>query len=211
MSSLRNKIYVCSAVLLAGWLLGLGTGWHLWMRHQNQSAPIVTPAFHQADGSLVLATQPSQHPKPAQMIPAGAHVTQTVEAVIHTVPITIPLPSIPATPSLPSTITIPGRDVTVDLSIITTPNGQRRAVVSSPDGTVIKGVDIQEVGPPAPKLLKSAAGLVFGTTAWGDKAEGMFYDRDLAFVRVGIEVTKNTYAIANRTGWEVRGKVGIRF
>ena len=211
MNNAAKGAITLGVTLLVGWLLGLGTGWHLWVRRQAPVTPIIQPAIHQADGSVVLETKPTEHPKPAQLVPTGAHVNQTIEATIHTSPVVVPLPHLPPGVQLPAFITVPGKDVTVDLSIVTMPNGQRRAVVSSPDGTVLKGMDIQEIGPPAPKLLKSAAGLVFGTTAWGDRAEGVFYDRDLAFARVGIEVTKNTYALANRVGWEVRGKVGIRF
>ena len=73
-------------------------------------------------------------------------------------------------------------------------------------------IDIpEEVGPPAPKVLLNSAGVVYGASAWGDKAVGVYYDRDWKFIRYGGELTKNTYAVAGRVGWEVRAKLGVIF
>jgi hypothetical protein len=85
-------------------------------------------------------------------------------------------------------------------------------LVSSPDGTILDGIDIPvDPGPPQPRLLKWAAGVVYGSTAWGDTAKGVFLDRDFAFLRTGAELTRNSYAMANRQGWEIRARLGIRF
>lgn len=215
-SETKKSLAAIFVVLLIGWFLGLGTGWKLW----QTPPPIVhvepKPEIKNHDGSTVLPVVPSQAPKPAQHVPAGSHVESTVS---FTVQPSDPQPvlSLPVQPS--SSSPIPGPierppcpPMTVDLTIYREADGSRRVVVSSPDGKVLKGVHIEnEVGPPASKILKNSAGLVTGATAWGDKAIGVYYDRDWKFLRYGGELTKNTYANVGRQGWEVRAKLGINF
>jgi hypothetical protein len=61
-----------------------------------------------------------------------------------------------------------------------------------------------------PKERLWAVGGLVGTTAYGDKAVGAFVDRDFSVLRTGAEVTYNTYAMAQRQGWELRAKLGFR-
>lgn len=216
LSDAKKGLITFSIVLFVGWLLGLGTGWKLWQTPPPVVHVTPKPEEHNADGSTVLAVQPAQNPQPAQHVPPGSHVESTISVTVqpHAQGPLQPLPTQPTVPSsIPGPIERPPcPPVTVDLTVYRDADGSRRVVVSSPDGTILKGIHIEnEVGPPAPKLLKNSAGLVAGNTAWGDKALGIYYDRDWKFIRYGGELTKNTYAIAGRQGWEIRGKIGINF
>ena len=62
-----------------------------------------------------------------------------------------------------------------------------------------------------PKDLKYSVGAVYGSSGQGDLAKGIYVDRDFSIIRAGVEVTRNTYAIANRQGWEGRVRIGFKF
>jgi hypothetical protein len=215
-TDVKSSVIRFFAVLLLGWLLGMGTGWKLWQTTQPNIHVMPKPAIHNSDGSVALEVQPAHNPKPVQQIPAGSHVESVVSVTVQPNATQTPQ-ALPVQPSahgsLPGPIERPPcPPVTVDLTVYRDADGSRRVVVSSPDGTILKGIHLEnEVGPPAPKLLKNSAGLVAGSTAWGDKALGVYYDHDWKFLRFGGELTKNTYAIAGRQGWEVRLKTGIIF
>ena len=212
LSDAQKGLITFTIVLVIGWLLGLGTGWKLWQTPPPVVHVTPKPQVNNPDGSVVLAVQPSQDMHPAHPVPPGSHVESVASVTVQ------PLPKPPgvspvAPGALPgSPLANPCPPVTVDITVYRDPDGSRRIEVSSPDGKILKGIHIEnEMGPPAPKLLKNSAGLVMGNTAWGDKALGIYYDRDWKFIRYGGELTKNTYAIAGRQGWEIRGKIGINF
>lgn len=63
-----------------------------------------------------------------------------------------------------------------------------------------------------PRDLKWAIGPVYGMDHLGNTAIGVGVDRDFFNVmRAGIEVTKNTYAFANRQAWEGRVTLKVKF
>ncbi len=208
------------AWFLAGSLIfgaGMGAGWILWSPERTRPVKQETPApaIVQSDGSVELKRDPSAK-IPVPKLPKGAKVERQVEVVVQPqAPAAVPaLPaasgsdaSAPAEPARP-----PCPPVTVDLSVVRLADQTHRVIVTSPDGKILDGVDIPaEVGPPPPKVLRRAAGLVYGTTAYGDTAKGAFYDHDFSFLRTGAELTRNTYPNLNRQGWELRAKLGIRF
>lgn len=217
----RGKLLALAFLFLAGCFSGLGLGWKLWQSKPGIPRPVPAPAVVQADGSVILAVKPEAKPQPKQELPAGAHVEHTISVTVQPTAIA-PNSAIQAplaghsvdAQQLPA-VAQPCPPVRVDLTLFRMPDGTRRVAVSSPDGRILPGasLDIPEdvAGPRRPKLITQAAGFVYGTTAWGDKAVGAFYDRDFKFLRTGVELTKNTYAIANRQGWEIRGKIGITF
>ncbi len=213
MNDIQKGLTAWAIILAAGIGVGLGIGWKLW----SPKDPVVetyAPPVTQQDGSLVLERKPQADTKPAQQIPQGAKVERVVQVVVKPNPPVdpvSPLPSgsvasVPVEPQRP-----PCPPVRVDLSLVRIPDQTRRVVASSPDGQVVGGVDIPVEPVLTQKTLKWAAGVVYGTTAWGDTARGAFLDRDLAFLRTGIEVTRNTYPLADHQGWEFRAKLGIRF
>lgn len=191
---------------------GMGLGWKL--RAPKKVAPEAPAArVLQADGSRILARRPDAEAKPAQLVPKGAKVERLVQVVVQ--------PNLPAVPSRPSPSAAsvsaeperpPCPPVRIDLSVVRLADATHRVLVSSPDGTILDGIDIPvEPTQPQPRPLKWAAGVVYGSTAWGDTAKGVFLDRDFAFLRTGAELTRNSYATANRQGWEIRARLGIRF
>ncbi len=211
------------AGLSLGILAGLSFGWWRWRPEPGQYHPVKPqPGYENQDGSTVLPVQPAgnldQHSQ-ALHVPAGSHVETSVSVTVQPSSGTAS-PGTPGAPQDHSNLSglpshpepIPCPPVTVDITVYRDPDGSRRVVVSSPDGKVLKGIQLEnEVGPPRPKVLLNSAGLVYGTTAWGDKALGAYYDRDWKFLRFGGELTKNTYALAGRQGWEVRAKIGLVF
>lgn len=193
------------SILAVGIMLGLGIGWKIW-RPTPVKAETYARAQRQQDGSLILERKPQPDAKPAQEIPKGAKVERIAQVqfrpAVATVQANGPNPEIllPVAPPY-----------TLDLTLVRMLDQSRRLIVSSPDGEIVGGVDMPVEAMPEPKTLKWAAGVVYGTTAWGDKAVGAFVDRDFAFLRTGMELTKNTYALQARQGWEARAKLGIRF
>jgi hypothetical protein len=218
MISLNRETLLSAGLLALGVVTGLLLGWKLW-RPVRLQPETYARAQQQSDGSTLLERKPQPDATPAQVIPPGATVERIVRVIVapHAPPVEPPaaIPE-PNTPALVMGLTTPQPaflipPLRVDLTLVRLQDLSRRVIASSPDGTVIGGVDIP-VEPSTPaKELKWAMGAVYGTTAWGDKAIGAFLDRDFAFLRTGAELTKNTYANAARPGWEFRAKFGIRF
>lgn len=207
----KKGLVLVSALLALGWLGGVGTGWHLWHTipgRDQAKPPVAAPSQQLPDGSVVLPVQPQAHPKPQQQLSAGSHVEHVVSVTVQPNAPVNPLPHVGGVDPLPCP------PVRVDLTLYRDPSDYRRVAASSPDGRVLPGASIdipEEVGPPAPKVLLNSAGVVYGASAWGDRAVGVYYDRDWKFIRYGGELTKNTYAVAGRVGWEVRAKLGVIF
>lgn len=193
------------SVLAVGIMLGLGIGWKIW-KPTPVKAEAYARAQRQQDGSLILERKPQPDAKPAQEIPKGAKVERIAQVQFR------PAEVMPRTSGPSPEILLPvPPPYTLDLTLVRMQDQSRRLIVSSPDGEIVGGVDMPVEAMPEPKTLKWAAGVVYGGTAWGDKAVGAFVDRDFAFLRTGLELTKNTYALQARQGWEARAKLGIRF
>ena len=209
----KSDLYTLVASLVLGAIVGLTMGWMLWC--PKKTTEISAYAERNRDGSLVLEKRPDAEAKPKQVIPKGAVVERIVYVEVRPKAPDAPTPAPPGTdpgaqatqPSLLPQLSA----LRVDLTLYRNPDGTRRVAVSSQDGTVTGGMDIPVESAPVQRELKWAAGAVIGTTTWGDKATGVFVDRDFGFVRTGTELTKNTYALQSRMGWEVRAKLGIRF
>lgn len=176
-------------VFVAGLCAGTSAGWMLW-KPKTLKAETYAPPSRQPDGSLVLERKPNPKAKPAHVIPAGAVVERVASVTVR------PLAAMPG-------------PVVVDFTLIRMPDLSHRVIASSPDGEVITGVDIPIAQAVETKRLLWAAGGVYGATSNGGKAVGAFLDRDFGFVRVGAEITRNTYL--TQSGWEVRVHAGIRF
>lgn len=219
MTGASKGAILIAVVLSIGIAAGMGIGWKLW---KPKTAVVETYAREQrqTDGSLVLERKPQPDAKPAQEIPKGAKVERIVQvtvdptqpsAALAPMPGIVPVAGANLQTTPPSINPTPCPPVRLDLTLIRLPDLTRRVIASSPDGRVTGGVDIPVDNPPAPRELKWAVGAVYGGTAWGDKAVGAFLDRDFAFLRTGAELTKNTYALQARQGWEIRARLGIRF
>ena len=141
-------------VLAAGLIFaaGIGLGWKIFRSKPVAAVEVALPAQRQTDGSLILERAPDANAKPAQQIPAGAKVERIERIVVRP---TAPSTSVAATaptngsgqlgaepiPALPST--------TVDLTLLRMKDDTQRVVASSPDGTIVGGVDIPVSSTPA--------------------------------------------------------------
>jgi hypothetical protein len=162
--------------------LGVGLGWFIWGQHGTDGP---RPEVRQADASLVLERKPTDQPGPVpQDLPRGSRETRRVEVTIQ-----------PDAPDCPP--------VGVRLSVIRDVDGGSRVIASSPDGHVIRGVDV----PIDARGLRIApqpwaAGVSFA----GQQAWGVFAHRDIWYWRLGIEVNAQ-----RRGGAEARVLIGWTF
>lgn len=177
MPSLR-QLELLGIVALVAALLAFAF-WPAAPIHENV-AP--APQVRQVDGSVIAERAPDAKPAPApHVIPRGFHEERR-ESIVVT-----PAPA--------------ASSVEVDLSLVR--NGdERRVIASSPDGQVIRALDIPIDPAPIPPPPKPwAAGLAYGT----DHAVGVWLERDVGRLRVGAEVAKG----AGRPRAEIR--VGVAF
>ena len=141
-------------VLAAGliFVAGIGLGWKIFRSKPVAAVEVALPAQRQTDGSLILERAPDANAKPAQQIPAGAKVERIERIVVRpTAPSTSAAATAPTNgsgqlaagpiPALPST--------TVDLTLLRMKDDTQRVVASSPDGTIVGGVDIPVSSAPA--------------------------------------------------------------
>ena len=141
-------------VLAAGLIFaaGIGLGWKIFRPKPVATVEVALPAQRQTDGSLILERAPDANAKPAQQIPAGAKVERIEKIVVRpTAPSTSAAATAPTNgsgqlaagpiPALPST--------TVDLTLLRMKDDTQRVVASSPDGTIVGGVDIPVSSAPA--------------------------------------------------------------
>lgn len=171
---ISTRIVIPAATLVLGAALGLGAGWKLY---RPKPAPVETaaPAIRQADKSLVLQRQPEAKPQPKHELPKGAKLERQIQVTV--------LPSIPTdarrtlgsgSPSQPDHIGDANEKVqpiTVDLSLVKMPSGDQRVIASSPDGTIINGLDIPVQGPmPTAKPLRWSGSVLRGYDAYRRQA-----------------------------------------
>lgn len=201
----RKGIAAVASVLGIGIVLGLTLGWNLW----KPKPPAVERYAREetlTDGSKVFEKKPQADAKPSHEIPKGAVVERIIKVEF--------LPkedTLHANGESQGTLRPVPLPFTLDMSLVRMEDGTTRVVSHSNDVVITGGTDIPTVNVAEHTKHVWAAGAVYGATAWGDKAVGVFLDRDFAFVRTGVELTKNTYATPARVGWEFRGKIGITF
>lgn len=142
------------------------------------------PEKRQEDGSLVLKKTPQINVQPKHILPPSTKLKRAVSAVIQ-----------------PNNTDCP--PINVDMSIVENSKGEQRAVISSPDGTVVSGSDtpVINLNLKAPKELKWAAGASYNS----DRKYGVWIDRDVGLFRIGAEIVKTN----EDTLYIV--KAGIRF
>ncbi len=189
----RWMIYLLLA--LAALISAAGLGW--WL---GQPDPVIEkPAAEQrqGDGSVVLERRPDPAAKPKQQTPKKAKLERVAQ-------VTVQPAAAPAGEPCPP--------VSVDMSLVREEDGGRRLLASSPDGTIIGGVDVPvDTAAPPPKTLRWAAGL-----SWAPSSEtaGVWIERDVPLfkwaARVGVDVNQ-TRLDTYETGAEGRIRVGFAF
>jgi hypothetical protein len=160
----------------------------------------------QADGSVVLERRPDLQAKPAQQVPLGAKVERVgrVTAIPN---------SGTVVPNRGTAAFAPCPRVTVDWSLVREPDGGRRFLASSPDGTIVGGVDVPiETAAPPPKPLRWAAGVSWSPS---DDTAGVWVERDVPLfglaARVGLDVAQERALQGASTGSGLRVRLGMAF
>lgn len=161
-ATLHARLISIGLALLA--LLGV-LAWAYWPSKPIPEVITAAPEVRQVDGSVVAERAPdAKPPPPRHVLPKGAVEERREQIIVQ------PDKAGP---------------VEVDLSLIRDGDG-RRVVASSPDGKVIRAIDIPIEALNMPKLKPWAAGLSYSN----QKTVGLWVERDLGRLRVGIEVDK---------------------
>ena len=186
------------------WLLAIAAlvgaaalGW--WL---GQPAPVVetaAPEQHQADGSVVLERRPDAKARPKQLIPPKAKLERVAQVTVQ--PAAVPAAGEPCPP------------VSLDLSLVREDDGGRRLLASSPDGTIVGGVDVPvETAAPPPKPLRWAAGVSWSPA---NETAGLWIERDVPLfstaARVGIDLNQERALPGSPAGADLRVRVGLAF
>jgi len=209
----NGRVYLYAGLLVAGAALGLGMGWKLWRpKAANPETPAV--AVRQKDNSLILERKPATlaDAKPVQLIPKGDTVERVVKVKV--------LPSLPRIPSPSPTGALPTpgpgsnagpNPIEVDLTLVRQKDGSQRVIASSPDGTVVGGVDVP-VGPPVPmaKDLHWEAGMLYNPS---EHTYGGYLHRSLGPFVLGAQIFQQRLPVQVGGGTKVEGQIslGIRW
>lgn len=183
------------ALALAGG--GAVAGWYF--TKPGQVIETAQPAETQADGSTVIERAPTTpKARPKQAVPKGGKVERVGSITAQGV-----------TPDeIKACTSVPCPPVTIDTSLVRLPDGSKRVIVSSADGTILKGVDIpvetQEI--PEPKVW--AAGVSLDPLK---QTMGAWVERDILRARIGVEINQTRPQIGGPVGAEVRLRAGWTF
>lgn len=161
---MKSHLLALVAVALIG--AGFLTAWELYRPKPAKPEPPAA-AVREKDGSLELqrvATEKLGAPgaiKPAQLIPKGAKVERIEEVTVNptekpssglnlgAVSEGKPTPSGPGDRSPAASLQAGCPPITVDLTLVRMPDKSQRVLASSPDGSVVGGIDVP-VEIPAP-------------------------------------------------------------
>lgn len=144
---------ILGAVLAAAIAVG-GAAFGWWLHSPNNAVAVheaAVPAQLQADGSLVLARAEATKapPAPPHALPAGSKEERRVEVVVQPARGVV-TPATGKDSLVADHLADAGKivdscdcpPVTVDLSLVRTPDKTRRVIASSPDGKILSGLDI---------------------------------------------------------------------
>lgn len=179
-----SNLYAC-IIVLAVIVSGLGgayIGYH-WEGEKPVPEDVTpAPAVVQADNSVIAERlAPAKPTKPPHQLPKGSKEERRVSLTIQ--------PKQPECPPLK-----------LDLSLVQV-DGGRRIVASSPDGTIIKSMDMPlEAAFLRPKPRLWAAGI---SSDLERERYGAWVERDIGRIRAGVDVIEDRGDIEGRVrlGW----------
>ena len=124
-------------------VLGLVAGYYLGFQANKPIAVTETykPEVRQSDGSLVLERKPDATKKPKQVLPPETTVERIVSVEVQTEK--------------------PVDHVSVDLTLVSEPDGSKRVIASSPDGTVVGGADFPVAPISIPRIQHWGVGVAY--------------------------------------------------
>ena len=197
MSRLSLTGYLGIALVLIA--LGLAAGYYFY--HPTPVEETYAPEAKQPDGSTILERVPDAKARPKQVIPKGGTVERTVEVVVKSNG-KAPESALKSDSTLKDGKGIDCPPITVDATLVRLEDGSKRVVVSSPNGTILSGVDIPIESATLPRNLNWAAGISVNPA---ERTFGGWIDRDLGPFRVGAELNQV------KSGFDMRIKAGMRF
>lgn len=186
---------VTLAAIVLAIFAAAAVGW--WAGQPKPVQETAAPEQRQADGSVVLERRPDAQAKPKQKIPRKAKVERVAQVTVQ-----------------PDTGTggEPCPPVSIDMSLVREPDGSRRLLASSPDGTIVGGVDVPVESATTPAEPKRwAAGLSW---SHGNQTAGVWIERDVPvfsqLARIGVDVNQ-TRLDTDSTGVDGRIRIGFAF
>lgn len=192
-----NKNIAVAAIIAL--MVGAGAlgGWY-FTKPENV-IEVAKPAEVQTDGSVVVERAPTTpKAKAKQIVPKGAKVERVGAITAQSI-----------TPdAIKACTAVPCPPVTIDTSLVRMPDGSKRVIVSSADGTILKGIDIpvETLEVPEPKVW--AAGVSLNPL---NQTGGVWIERDLARVRLGVEINQTRQNVFSPTSAEIRVRAGWTF
>lgn len=189
MNRIITEVRELAFAVLIGAVAG-ASGVFMWQAKHRLQTEAPAAAQRQADGSLVLErTATSPKAKPASALPKGGKAERIVSVTVQ-----------PARADCPVCI--------VDMTLVRMKDDSRRVVASSPTGTVLGGLDIPVLPIITDRRHPWALGASRGTEA---NSWGIWLDRDVSRLRVGIEANKTGVDINGSDKYEARVKLGLKF
>lgn len=187
-------VAITGVVLFGG---GTALGWYF--TKPEKVIEIAKPEEKQPDGSIIVertATAPTTKPK--QIVPKGAKVERVGSITAQGI-----------TPDeIKACTAVPCPPVTLDTSLVRLPDGSKRVIVSSADGTILKGLDIPVETQEVPEPKPWAVGVSLNPL---NQTAGVWVERDIARIRIGVEINQTRQNIASPTGAEIRLRAGWTF
>lgn len=193
--------------VIVGLLGGLTIGWQAWGT-RAPAAELAAPEQRLDYGAMMLERQPELSLVPDPPIrPSSPPGTKRIARLVRVVVEPKPAES----PSAPNGRSIERcGPVRIDLALLEMKAGGYRVVASSPDGTIVGGVDVPLAPPEA--VARSPPPNAVGVLVRGPwLAAGVFYERDIGWLRTGIEVAYRRPSFGFPGGLEAGARAGIRF
>ena len=209
----KNAVIVLAGVFAAGAATGMTLGWKLWRPIPKQIIEKKAQEVRQQDGSVIIKRDPEAKPEHRNEVPKGAEVERETKVTVslgQSQGETIGTLGTP--PEARDLSAVATGKVRIYLTLVRMPDGTRRVIASSPDGTIdSSSIDIPmaPVTKLEPKTLNWSAGGVFGKDQDGGKSVGVFVDRRIGWAVAGAELARVTSK--QLQGWDVRLRFGISF
>lgn len=195
-----------SACLLAGFLLA----WWIW-----RDVPVVeppAPAVQLPSGGLVLERAP-EAPVPSAAAEdaraAGGRLDRAISITVQPRPVSLAPPAAmpPHPPGNAEAAAAPAptcicEPVTVDLALVRMPDDTMRVTARARGGELLGGIDVPVVSRAPTRVTRWAAGLTVSMDMSQRRAFGVFLDRDVGRLRLGLELSQRDGGTATaRVGW----------
>lgn len=192
------KRHLRTAVLCLSLVAG-GAALALYLSHPKNVQETAKPAEVQPDGSLILErTITTPAAKPKQQVPKGAKVERVGSITVQG-----------ETPKeIKACTAVECPPATIETSLVRLPDGSKRVLVSSPDGTILKGVDIPVETQETPEPKVWAAGVSLNPQ---NQTFGVWVERDVLRARVGVEINQTRQNLVGPVGAEIRVRAGWTF